>query len=339
MTRSRRGRRATSCSWAARRRRARAGPDAAACAPLRFLRELACVDANLAPAEHSRVPWLPAAARRRLRPSSLLALRPRPRPRTPIPTTRRWPTPGASRACSARLRRPRPARRRACRCTRPSTRYETNPPDPTAPYGTDGAGRASSAGRPTWRGAIPARRMFAQFLLRDIGPRDPRRRPGTRWSDFQTGLFFSDGTPKPAAQAFRMPVLGAGPGRRRPAVGAALRRRAPRARAGRLAGRAPRRGGRRLASDRRDGRALRQQRPGLHRRPLGMVPASGAVHGPRGVPPEPPAPERVMGVGDRAPGGGRKRAAVATTVTGLPNDGHRESVGRARRVSRSLSTS
>jgi hypothetical protein len=51
----------------------------------------------------------------------------------------------------------------------------------------------------------PNTRMFAQFLLRDIDQRDPRRRKGTKWSEFQTGLFFADGTPKPAAQAFRMP--------------------------------------------------------------------------------------------------------------------------------------
>jgi hypothetical protein len=31
------------------------------------------------------------------------------------------------------------------------------------------------------------------------------RRAGRRWNDFQSGLFFADGTPKPAAQAFRLP--------------------------------------------------------------------------------------------------------------------------------------
>ena len=50
--------------------------------------------------------------------------------------------------------------------------------------------------------------MHAQFLLRDIDATHSGRRPGTRghWRDFQTGLQYADGTPKPAAQAFRLPL-------------------------------------------------------------------------------------------------------------------------------------
>jgi hypothetical protein len=45
---------------------------------------------------------------------------------------------------------------------------------------------------------------FAQFLLNDLAPPEegtPRRRS----RDWQSGLFFHDGTPKPAAGAFKLP--------------------------------------------------------------------------------------------------------------------------------------
>ena len=203
-TRSRRGRRATSCWSAARRRRARAGPDAAACAPLRFLRELACVDAGLRPAAHSRVPRLPAAARRRLGPPPVLALD-HPGDLGPRPRRRAAGRPGPPRgACSARW--PTAAGSRArLPLYQTEYAYETNPPDPTAPLRDRGAG------------ALP-RLVDLPGLARsrhpDVRPvpaarhRPARRRvaaPARDWSDFQTGLFFADGTPKPAAQAFRMP--------------------------------------------------------------------------------------------------------------------------------------
>jgi Cellulase (glycosyl hydrolase family 5) len=47
----------------------------------------------------------------------------------------------------------------------------------------------------------PNVRMFAQFLLRDIP--DGRPRPYTR-----SGLLYADGRPKPAAQAFKIPLYG-----------------------------------------------------------------------------------------------------------------------------------
>jgi hypothetical protein len=47
----------------------------------------------------------------------------------------------------------------------------------------------------------PNVRMFAQFLLRDIP--DGRARPYTR-----SGLLYADGRPKPAAQAFKIPLFG-----------------------------------------------------------------------------------------------------------------------------------
>jgi hypothetical protein len=45
---------------------------------------------------------------------------------------------------------------------------------------------------------------FAQFLVNDIGP--PKgARPVERAGNFQTGLYFHDGRPKPAVQAFKLP--------------------------------------------------------------------------------------------------------------------------------------
>ena len=55
-----------------------------------------------------------------------------------------------------------------------------------------------------WR--QPDVRMFAQFLLRDIGPDEsvPERSP-ERWADYQTGLITHDGQPKPSLNAFKLP--------------------------------------------------------------------------------------------------------------------------------------
>ena len=44
--------------------------------------------------------------------------------------------------------------------------------------------------------------MFAQFLLRDIEA--PADNPGR---DYQTGILYSDGRPKPAAMAFKLPLF------------------------------------------------------------------------------------------------------------------------------------
>jgi hypothetical protein len=81
--------------------------------------------------------------------------------------------------------------------------YETNPPDPYAPFSPEQ--QAQFIGWSTylaWRDQNTV--MFAQFLLRDSlpGPGEP----GTRqyWSPYQTGLYYSDGEPKPAAQAFKV---------------------------------------------------------------------------------------------------------------------------------------
>ncbi|MEX2252980.1 MAG: hypothetical protein WD649_02410 [Thermoleophilaceae bacterium] len=78
--------------------------------------------------------------------------------------------------------------------------YETNPPDPDR--GVSPQTQARYMGLSTfiaWRN--PELRSFAQFLLRDIEPT-----AGTRGGDYQTGLDYPDGRPKPAAQAFKLPI-------------------------------------------------------------------------------------------------------------------------------------
>jgi hypothetical protein len=69
--------------------------------------------------------------------------------------------------------------------------YETNPPDPYAPFSPE-------------QQADPRTVMFAQFLLRDSIPGPGA--PGSReyWTPYQTGLYYADGQPKPAAQAFEV---------------------------------------------------------------------------------------------------------------------------------------
>ena len=83
--------------------------------------------------------------------------------------------------------------------------YETKPPDPRGHTAADHARYLGQATYLAWR--RPEVRMFAQFLLQDIGP-DTSHPPGTaeRWSDYQTGLYHHDGRAKPAVvQAFRLP--------------------------------------------------------------------------------------------------------------------------------------
>lgn len=81
--------------------------------------------------------------------------------------------------------------------------YATNPPDPYAPYSpTQQARFAGWSTYLAWRD--PRTIMFAQFLLQDSGPGPGK--PGSRsyWGPYQTGLYYLDGQPKPAAQAFKI---------------------------------------------------------------------------------------------------------------------------------------
>jgi len=77
--------------------------------------------------------------------------------------------------------------------------YNTNPPDPSAPFNP--SQQAQFVGWSTylaWRD--PGTVMLGQFLLRD--PQPGSTQAGT--SPYETGLYYSDGQPKPAAQAFRV---------------------------------------------------------------------------------------------------------------------------------------
>jgi hypothetical protein len=83
--------------------------------------------------------------------------------------------------------------------------YETGPPDPRAPFTPEQQPRLLA-----WAERIatsdPAVRMWPQFLLRDL-PGEAPRAGLHQWADWQTGLFFQDGRPKPAAREFALPVF------------------------------------------------------------------------------------------------------------------------------------
>lgn len=83
--------------------------------------------------------------------------------------------------------------------------YETNPPDPA---GRSPEEHARFLGHATYLGWTSANvRMFPQFLLQDIGP-TAGQAAGSRaqWSDYQTGLYHHDGPPKRAVlQGFKLP--------------------------------------------------------------------------------------------------------------------------------------
>jgi hypothetical protein len=79
--------------------------------------------------------------------------------------------------------------------------YETNPPDPTARV--DPVAQARFLPEAEYLAySTPGVRSFAQFLLRD-GPERPGRTTGGRWRDVQSGLLYADATAKPALTAFR----------------------------------------------------------------------------------------------------------------------------------------
>ncbi len=86
--------------------------------------------------------------------------------------------------------------------------YETNPPDPTR--GVSHARQTTHLAHGTylsWR--APRVKMHAQFLLRDL-PANPRIAATSprRWHDYQSGLIEFGGLPKPAFEAFKLPLWG-----------------------------------------------------------------------------------------------------------------------------------
>jgi hypothetical protein len=87
--------------------------------------------------------------------------------------------------------------------------YQTNPPDPT-PRGVGLDQHAAwlvHAERITWAdGRVAA---LTQFLLRDDDPWEQfPEGDARRWRTYQSGIEFSDGRPKPAYDAYRLPFTG-----------------------------------------------------------------------------------------------------------------------------------
>jgi Cellulase (glycosyl hydrolase family 5) len=81
--------------------------------------------------------------------------------------------------------------------------YNTDPPDPFASFSPQQ--QAQFIGWSTylaWRD--PNTVMFSQFLLRDSTPGPGARGTRAYWSPYQTGLYYTNGQPKPAAQAFKI---------------------------------------------------------------------------------------------------------------------------------------
>jgi hypothetical protein len=78
--------------------------------------------------------------------------------------------------------------------------YQTNPPDPTQAFDLNDQARfLPEAELIAW--ANPRVKSFAQFLIRDR-PVRLGISPLVKWRDFQSGLQFANGTPKPAETAF-----------------------------------------------------------------------------------------------------------------------------------------
>jgi hypothetical protein len=172
--------------------------------PLRFLRELACVDERLEPvttgdcASFTTVPgdgWAHHPYSLRTRPDAL--------PRDPdlLPVARTAQLAEALRSLVARGRlAPGDADLYLTEYG-----YETSPPDPQAFAAPAEQGRLL-AWAESIASQVPAVRMWPQFLLQDRpgDPAGPRMRP---FGDWQTGLLFADGSPKPAAAAYATPTF------------------------------------------------------------------------------------------------------------------------------------
>lgn len=87
--------------------------------------------------------------------------------------------------------------------------YETNPPDTNAAFSTgDQVRNLAWAEYLAWKN--PRVKMFPQFLLNDLPPREGGPKTGSKkrpFGDWQSGLFFADGSPKPAAETFDAPMF------------------------------------------------------------------------------------------------------------------------------------
>ena len=81
--------------------------------------------------------------------------------------------------------------------------YESNPPDPIKPFSPQEQARFINWSEYlAWKN--PRVKAFPQFLLKDMGTvsAEAAARGKREYGDWQSGLFFNDGTPKPAASTF-----------------------------------------------------------------------------------------------------------------------------------------
>lgn len=85
--------------------------------------------------------------------------------------------------------------------------YETRPPDPYSGVSLAKQAEYSNlADLLAW--ANPRVLTQTQFLLRDVAPiRTESKTSRRRWFTYQSGLFFADGRPKPAAGAYSFPLV------------------------------------------------------------------------------------------------------------------------------------
>ncbi len=176
--------------------------------PLRFVRELACVDQKLRPLTDAR-----CANYRPLQgdgfahhPYSLLN---RPDFQDPFhPDSARI---GALNRLSNLLNRLIRMRRidpKLANLYLTEFGYETNPPDPDKPYGL-----AQQARFINWAEYLayknPQVRSWPQFMLRDLGvvSAEKAARGARPFGEWQSGLLFEDGRPKPSATSFRLALF------------------------------------------------------------------------------------------------------------------------------------
>jgi hypothetical protein len=86
--------------------------------------------------------------------------------------------------------------------------YESNPPDPIKPWNPEQQARFLN-----WSEYLawsnPNVRAWPQFLLRDMGTvsAEDAQRGKREFGDWQSGLFFHDGTEKPAATSFKLALF------------------------------------------------------------------------------------------------------------------------------------
>ena len=180
-------------------------------APLTFLREMACVDARLRPLTRPDcVPFSPLPGDGWSHHPYSLELAPwQPDPR---PDNVRMADLGRLTALLSRLH--------ALGRTREDlplylteAGYQTTPPDPTAPVSIAEQARWLPEAEQIAR-AHPQVRSVAQFLVRDL-PRRPGASARAQWSDYQSGLRFENGQPKPAHAAFALALVARRSGERR----------------------------------------------------------------------------------------------------------------------------